>query len=186
LQESEAFTIYNKGLSLQRQGDTKAAEDVLRSLLESNLIRDATKHEEESEGNVLQPGLLLKYSAYKNLASIAAQRGDHNDAMVSYLEAVNVDSSDVTLWHKIGTTAIKLDNYQLAKFAFMQVKLCLGPKDGNFCFVTYLVRYQKTEISVFISNFLLCQHQCATALLQWDSQIDHKQTDPHVMVSASR
>ncbi|XP_064634995.1 calcineurin-binding protein cabin-1-like [Lineus longissimus] len=123
-QESEAFSIYNKGLSLQRQGDTDAAKDVLQSLLDSSLIKNAARKEDQDTGNLLQPDMLLKYSAYKNLASIAAHRGDYNDAMESYLEAVNVDSSDVTLWHKIGTTAIKLDNYQLAKFAFMQGLSC--------------------------------------------------------------
>ena len=35
---------------------------------------------------LVHPGLLLKYSIHKNLASMAAQRNEYNKAMENYLE----------------------------------------------------------------------------------------------------
>ena len=40
----------------------------------------------EKPGSLVQPGLILKYSTYKNLGSIAFQRHDLNKAMEHYLE----------------------------------------------------------------------------------------------------
>ena len=42
---------------------------------------------------------------------------------VIVLQAVMVDSSDVTVWYKIGTIALKLDKYQLARHAFEMVTI---------------------------------------------------------------
>ena len=44
----------------------------------------------EKPGGLVQPGLILKYSTYKNLGSIAFQRHDLNKAMEHYLEVRNV------------------------------------------------------------------------------------------------
>ena len=37
------------------------------------------------------------------------------------MQAVNVDSTDVTIWYKLGLVALKLKNFPLAKHAFTQV-----------------------------------------------------------------
>jgi hypothetical protein len=36
-------------------------------------------------------------------------------------QAVKVDTSEVTVWYKIGTIAMKLHNYSLARLGFEQV-----------------------------------------------------------------
>ena len=35
-----------------------------------------------------------------------------------------VDSSDVTVWYKVGSIALKIQKYQLARHAFEQVICC--------------------------------------------------------------
>ncbi|KAI8501248.1 hypothetical protein Bbelb_213430 [Branchiostoma belcheri] len=80
----------------------------------------------EPEG-LIHPGLLLKYSAHKNMAAMLAQDGKLEAAMESYLEAVNLDSSDVTVWYKMGTVALQIHNYSLAKYCF-ECGLTCNPK----------------------------------------------------------
>uniref|UniRef100_A0A8C9ENW1 Calcineurin binding protein 1 n=1 Tax=Pavo cristatus TaxID=9049 RepID=A0A8C9ENW1_PAVCR len=78
---------------------------------------------DEKEG-LKHPGLMLKYSTYKNLAQLAAQRDDLETAMEFYLEAVMLDSTDVNLWYKIGRVAIKLIRLPLARHAFEEGLRC--------------------------------------------------------------
>uniref|UniRef100_H2XKD3 Uncharacterized LOC104265872 n=1 Tax=Ciona intestinalis TaxID=7719 RepID=H2XKD3_CIOIN len=70
------------------------------------------------------PGLILKYSTHKNLASMSAEGGDINTAMEHYLQAVMLDTTDVTLWYRIGSLAIKLGRLPLARHAFTSGLVC--------------------------------------------------------------
>ncbi|KAF7239787.1 Calcineurin-binding protein cabin-1, partial [Varanus komodoensis] len=78
---------------------------------------------DEREG-LKHPGLMLKYSTYKNLAQLAAQRDDFETAMEFYLEAVMLDSTDVNLWYKIGHVALRLTRLPLARHAFEEGLSC--------------------------------------------------------------
>ena len=78
---------------------------------------------DEKEG-LKHPGLILKYSTYKNLAQLAAQREDLETAMEFYLEAVMLDSTDVNLWYKIGHVALRLIRLPLARHAFEEGLRC--------------------------------------------------------------
>ncbi|CAH1273708.1 CABIN1 [Branchiostoma lanceolatum] len=126
--EAEAFALYNKALGIQRSGNHAAAAEVYQALLESSLVKEAEPlaADGEPEG-LIHPGLLLKYSAHKNMAAMLAQDGKLEAAMESYLEAVNLDSSDVTVWYKMGTVALKIHNYSLAKYCF-ECGLTCNPK----------------------------------------------------------
>ncbi len=46
-----------------------------------------------------------------------------------------VDSSDVTVWYKVGIVALKLDHYPLASHAFEQVRVDGCPKNTVYLLI---------------------------------------------------
>ncbi|XP_072762606.1 calcineurin-binding protein cabin-1 isoform X3 [Anoplolepis gracilipes] len=68
--------------------------------------------------------LSLKYSCFKNIGAIQAACGNYKDAVENYWEAANLDDSDVMLWYKIGTLAMKISNLELACSSFKQGLKC--------------------------------------------------------------
>ncbi|XP_076347198.1 calcineurin-binding protein cabin-1-like isoform X4 [Tachypleus tridentatus] len=122
VQEEAAHEVYNKALELQTQGCFSEAEATFKELLQSQLLSQVVPKQDEE--TPLTPGLTLKYLAYKNLGSIAAEKGNFYDAVDSYLEAVSIDATDVTLWYRIGHGALKLHKYALARLAFEEGLKC--------------------------------------------------------------
>ncbi|KAF6080649.1 calcineurin binding protein 1 [Phyllostomus discolor] len=122
-QEAEAFALYHKALDLQKHDQFEESAKAYHELLEARLLREAVSSGDEKEG-LKHPGLMLKYSTYKNLAQLAAQREDLETAMEFYLEAVMLDSTDVNLWYKIGHVALRLIRVPLARHAFEEGLRC--------------------------------------------------------------
>ncbi|XP_037679390.1 calcineurin-binding protein cabin-1 [Choloepus didactylus] len=122
-QEAEAFALYHKALDLQKHDRFEESARAYHELLEAQLLREAVPSGEEKEG-LKHPGLMLKYSTYKNLAQLAAQREDLGTAMELYLQAVMLDSTDVNLWYKIGHVALRLTQVPLARHAFEEGLRC--------------------------------------------------------------
>ncbi|XP_058137722.1 calcineurin-binding protein cabin-1 isoform X2 [Dasypus novemcinctus] len=122
-QEAEAFALYHKALDLQKHDRFEESAKAYHELLEARLLREAVSSGDEKEG-LKHPGLMLKYSTYKNLAQLAAQREDLGTAMELYLEAVMLDSTDVNLWYKIGHVALRLIQVPLARHAFEEGLRC--------------------------------------------------------------
>nr|XP_036849105.1 calcineurin-binding protein cabin-1 isoform X2 [Manis javanica] len=122
-QEAEAFALYHKALDLQKHDRFEESAKAYHELLEARLLREAVSSGDEKEG-LKHPGLMLKYSTYKNLAQLAAQREDLETAMGFYLEAVMLDSTDVNLWYKIGHVALRLVRVPLARHAFEEGLRC--------------------------------------------------------------
>nr|XP_035123413.2 calcineurin-binding protein cabin-1 isoform X1 [Callithrix jacchus]XP_035123421.2 calcineurin-binding protein cabin-1 isoform X1 [Callithrix jacchus]XP_054095464.1 calcineurin-binding protein cabin-1 isoform X1 [Callithrix jacchus]XP_054095468.1 calcineurin-binding protein cabin-1 isoform X1 [Callithrix jacchus] len=122
-QEAEAFALYHKALDLQKHDRFEESAKAYHELLEARLLREAVSSGDEKEG-LKHPGLILKYSTYKNLAQLAAQREDLETAMEFYLEAVMLDSTDVNLWYKIGHVALRLIRIPLARQAFEEGLRC--------------------------------------------------------------
>uniref|UniRef100_A0A2K5L713 Calcineurin binding protein 1 n=1 Tax=Cercocebus atys TaxID=9531 RepID=A0A2K5L713_CERAT len=122
-QEAEAFALYHKALDLQKHDRFEESAKAYHELLEARLLREAVSSGDEKEG-LKHPGLILKYSTYKNLAQLAAQREDLETAMEFYLEAVMLDSTDVNLWYKIGHVALRLIRIPLARHAFEEGLRC--------------------------------------------------------------
>ncbi|XP_047617863.1 calcineurin-binding protein cabin-1 isoform X4 [Phacochoerus africanus] len=122
-QEAEAFALYHKALDLQKHDRFEESAKAYHELLEARLLREAVSSGDEKEG-LKHPGLMLKYSTYKNLAQLAAQREDLETAMEFYLEAVMLDSTDVNLWYKIGHVALRLTRVPLARHAFEEGLRC--------------------------------------------------------------
>ena len=91
---------------------------VLKCLLNSKIVDDVEKPQ-LCDGQS-RPMLSLKYSCYKNVASIQTDLGNYDEAIYNYCEAVNLDDSDVMLWYRIGVTAVKITNLEVACLAFKQ------------------------------------------------------------------
>ncbi|XP_069789120.1 calcineurin-binding protein cabin-1 isoform X5 [Narcine bancroftii] len=122
-QEAEAFSLYHKALDLQKHDRYEESAKAYHELLNTQLLKEAILSGDENEG-LKHPGLMLKYSTYKNLASLASQKDDPSTAMEFYLEAVMLDSTDVNLWYKIGRVALKLIRVPLARHAFEEGLKC--------------------------------------------------------------
>ncbi|KAG7480660.1 hypothetical protein MATL_G00058640 [Megalops atlanticus] len=122
-QEAEAFALYHKALDLQKHDRFEDSAKAYHELLETPLVKEAMPSDDEKVG-LKHPGLMLKYSTYKNLASLAVLRDDLETAMEFYLEAVLLDSTDVSMWYKIGQVAMRLVRIPLARHAFEEGLRC--------------------------------------------------------------
>uniref|UniRef100_A0A3B5MH07 Calcineurin-binding protein cabin-1 n=1 Tax=Xiphophorus couchianus TaxID=32473 RepID=A0A3B5MH07_9TELE len=122
-QEAEAFALYHKALDLQKHDKFEESAKAYHELLKTPLLREAMPSEDQRVG-LKHPGLMLKYSTFKNLATMAASRDDLEKAMEFYLEAVMLDSTDVNMWYKIGQVAVRLVRIPLARHAFEEGLHC--------------------------------------------------------------
>ncbi|XP_073675244.1 calcineurin-binding protein cabin-1 [Garra rufa] len=116
-QEAEAFALYHKALDLQKHDKFDESAKAYHELLKTPLLKEAVASEDEKVG-LKHPGLMLKYSTYKNLASLAVLRDDLDTAMDFYVQAVMLDSTDVNMWYKMGKLALRKASMPLARHAF--------------------------------------------------------------------
>uniref|UniRef100_A0A3B3XNK7 Uncharacterized protein n=1 Tax=Poecilia mexicana TaxID=48701 RepID=A0A3B3XNK7_9TELE len=120
-QEAEAFALYHKALDLQKHDKFEESAKAYHELLKTPLLKEVNS---SFKVGLKHPGLMLKYSTFKNLASMAASRDDLEKAMEFYLEAVMLDSTDVNMWYKIGQVAVRLVRIPLARHAFEEGLHC--------------------------------------------------------------
>ncbi|XP_022907944.2 calcineurin-binding protein cabin-1-like isoform X2 [Onthophagus taurus] len=116
--EEITLDMYNKALRIQSCGDYIAAEDILQTLLNENIPQL------EIQGGLPKTMSTIKYSCYVNLGAIAIKQKKLSEALKNYLGASELDSTDVTLWFKIGKLAMKLDKFKLASHAFSKGLEC--------------------------------------------------------------
>ncbi|KAK3540198.1 hypothetical protein QTP70_028388 [Hemibagrus guttatus] len=116
-QEAEAFALYHRALDLQKHDKFEESAKAYHELLKTPLLKEAVVSEAEKVG-LKHPGLMLKYSTYKNLASLAVLRDDLDTATDFYVEAVMLDSTDVNMWYKLGQVALRRVSIPLARHAF--------------------------------------------------------------------
>lgn len=122
LQEQIALTEYNKALVLLKEDKREDALNIFKDLLETELL-DEVEKPEIPDGRS-RPMLSLKYSCYKNIGAIQATLEKYDEAIENYWEAANLDDTDVTLWYRIGTLAMKISNLELACSSFKQGLKC--------------------------------------------------------------
>ncbi|KAM9743878.1 calcineurin-binding protein cabin-1 isoform 3-T3 [Menidia menidia] len=122
-QEAEAFALYHKALDLQKHDNFEESAKAYHELLTTPLLKEAMPSDDQRVG-LKHPGLMLKYSTFKNLATMSASRDDLETAMEFYLEAVILDSTDVNMWYKIGQVAVRLVRIPLARHAFEEGLNC--------------------------------------------------------------
>ncbi|CAK9826767.1 Calcineurin-binding protein cabin-1, partial [Anthophora retusa] len=121
-QEQIALTEYNKALVLLKENKQEDALHIFKDLLETELL-DEVEKPEVPDGRS-RPMLSLKYSCFKNIGAIQATLGKYDEAIENYWEAANLDNTDVTLWYRIGTLAMKSSNLELACSSFKQGLKC--------------------------------------------------------------
>lgn len=95
---------------------------IFKDLLETELL-DEVEKPQVPDGRS-RPMLSLKYSCFKNIGAIQVACENYEDAIENYWQAANLDNSDVTLWHRIGTLATKISNLELACSSFKQGLMC--------------------------------------------------------------
>lgn len=122
MQEQIALTEYNKALELLKESKQEEALVIFKDLLDTELL-DEVEKPEVPDGRS-RPMLSLKYSCYKNIGAIQVACENYEDAMENYWKAANLDDSDVTLWYRIGTLAMKTSNLELACSSFKQGLKC--------------------------------------------------------------
>ncbi|XP_017876030.1 calcineurin-binding protein cabin-1-like [Ceratina calcarata] len=121
-QEQLALTEYNRALELLKVNKQEDALNIFKDLLETELL-DEVEKPEVPDGRS-RPMLSLKYSCFKNIGAIQATFRNYDEAIENYWEAANLDDTDVSLWYRIGSLAMKICNLELACSAFKQGLKC--------------------------------------------------------------
>lgn len=116
--EQIALQQYAKALDLERKGNLKDATQLLKDLLDTELLYEVKK---PSPGEkAVGPLFNLKYLCYKNLASMLASADDVDAAIESYCAASELDDTDVTLWHRLGQLCMRTMRFEMALHAFQR------------------------------------------------------------------
>ncbi|XP_071040839.1 calcineurin-binding protein cabin-1 isoform X2 [Parasteatoda tepidariorum] len=116
-QEEEAYLLYHQALKKQSDGDIEDAEKLFKEILEMDFLTQVQPNEEKEE-LPLRPALTLKYLLYKNLATISNDKKDFKSAVEYFLEALEIDGTDVIMWFRMGNAAINISNFPLARLCF--------------------------------------------------------------------
>lgn len=123
--EQIALQQYAKALDLQRKGNLPDATQLLKDLLETELL-DGIKKPAPGE-KIVGPLFNLKYLCHKNLGSMLGLAGDVKGAIEEYCGAVELDDTDVTLWHRLGVLCMHAQRYEMALQVFQRGADC-NPK----------------------------------------------------------
>ncbi|KAH9508209.1 Calcineurin-binding protein cabin-1 [Bulinus truncatus] len=117
--EAEAFVAYNKALSYQHRGNSLHAERLLRNLFDHPLLKDMTLSYKKITVACSFCTPFTRIWLLYYCREISTQK-----LMTAYIEAVKIDSSEVTVWFQMGQVARKLDKYPLVKICFQQALQC--------------------------------------------------------------
>ncbi|RZF32702.1 hypothetical protein LSTR_LSTR004130 [Laodelphax striatellus] len=144
--EEKAAAQYRDILVLQRNKKWKEAEAEFKELLNSDVLNRVSGTVNYVSGRI-QPSLIhLKYCLLVNLGHVLIETGQIKEALDSYLQAIELDDRDLNLWYRIGQTAIKIPNLNLAAYALQEA---LGFGTVNKIFVRFPSRWWPDEIKGF-------------------------------------
>lgn len=121
-QEDRAFSHYKKALELRQRGNYHDAEELLISILNDDFLSNVSA-EELSDGHA-RPAAALKYACLKNLGDVLVLQSRAEDGLKCFIQAVELDGSDVTMWHQMGKVALQVDDFHLASRAFQEGLRC--------------------------------------------------------------
>ncbi|CAG9130913.1 unnamed protein product [Plutella xylostella] len=120
--EQIALQQYAKALDLQRKGNVKDALQLLKDLLDTELLYEVKKPAPGEQAT--EPLFNLKYLCYKNVAAIQSSLEETDAAVESYCAAAELDDTDVTLWHRFGQLCLRTERYDMALNAFQRGATC--------------------------------------------------------------
>ncbi|XP_068250367.1 uncharacterized protein [Palaemon carinicauda] len=118
--EAEASKNYNRALKLHATKEYEQAYELFTLVLQNPYIEKACWPEGVEPGGTLPQDLALKYSCLKNLGNLAYKQGEFEKSVDYYLEAIQIDKTEVTVWHRLGSSAIKVLDFELALVAFQE------------------------------------------------------------------
>uniref|UniRef100_A0A0P4W3M8 Calcineurin-binding protein cabin-1 MEF2-binding domain-containing protein n=1 Tax=Scylla olivacea TaxID=85551 RepID=A0A0P4W3M8_SCYOL len=119
--EAQATKYYNEAINYLAHGNDEQAHHHFSQVLQNPYVEKANWPEGgQHQGGGLPQDVALKYSCLKNLGNLATKRGDSEQAAKHYLEAVQLDNTEVTLWQRLGASAIKIKDFELALVAFQE------------------------------------------------------------------
>ncbi|ELR11625.1 tetratricopeptide repeat-containing protein [Acanthamoeba castellanii str. Neff] len=121
-EEAKCLELYKEALALQSAGDVRASKLHYKQLLRSPFLA-TTSH--GSSANVA--ALKLRYLCLKNLADVNDAQGNANAALKYYVQALDVESTDVAVWYHVGSLARRTHHTALARHAFERALSC-NPK----------------------------------------------------------
>ncbi|XP_034242546.1 calcineurin-binding protein cabin-1-like [Thrips palmi] len=121
-QEDRAFSLYKRALELRQRGSYSDAEELLISILNDDFLANVSP-EELSDGHA-RPAAALKYACLKNLGNVLVLQNRAEDGLKCFIQAVELDNSDVTMWHQMGKVALQIDDFHLASRAFQEGLRC--------------------------------------------------------------
>ncbi|XP_046971827.1 calcineurin-binding protein cabin-1-like [Vanessa cardui] len=113
-----ALQQYTKALDLHKKGNISEATQLLKDLLDTELLYDVKKTKDGE--TVSGPLFNLKYLCYKNLASMLNAAGETDAAIEAYTAASELDDTDVTLWYRLGLVCFQGKHYEMALHAFQK------------------------------------------------------------------
>lgn len=116
--EQIALQQYAKALELQRKGNLPDATQLLKDLLDTEVIGEVKKPAPGEK--ITGPLFNLKYLCYKNLASMLSTAGDVDAAIDAYCAATDLDDTDVTLWHRLGLLCLRAQRFEMALQVFQR------------------------------------------------------------------
>ncbi|XP_050312415.1 calcineurin-binding protein cabin-1-like isoform X8 [Anthonomus grandis grandis] len=117
-QEEIVLELYNNALRALTANDNSKCIEILTQILQENIPQL------ETNGDLPKSMSNLKYSCYLNLGTIHLKGAHNSDALDSFIKASELDSTDVTLWTKIGRLALKENLFNKAAYAFSKGLEC--------------------------------------------------------------
>ncbi|XP_054155601.1 calcineurin-binding protein cabin-1-like [Oppia nitens] len=146
--EENLLAIYDEAIRTLSAGDDVAAKQMLLKLNDSLAAAGCGKtgHQKLSSEAIYHK---LRYSTFKNLGLIT---GDLN----YYLEALELDATDVTLWLKTGRLAAAGLNYQLARECY---ECAHSLSQNNWLAIDRLI-----DCTFVLHDIYHCFRLCCTAI----------------------
>eukprot|EP01119_Soliformovum_irregulare_P000643 TRINITY_DN10464_c0_g1_i1.p1 TRINITY_DN10464_c0_g1~~TRINITY_DN10464_c0_g1_i1.p1 ORF type:complete len:748 (+),score=213.32 TRINITY_DN10464_c0_g1_i1:14-2257(+) len=118
--EAEATSAYEYALQLQSRKQWQDARDEYLILLHTPIFEDPQIMENK---NMSHRPTILKYLALKNLGCVYQALTAREEAIECFIQALEIDASDVMIWHRLGCLAQETYDMSLARRCFEQALL---------------------------------------------------------------
>ncbi|KYR02607.1 hypothetical protein DLAC_00054 [Tieghemostelium lacteum] len=123
--EAKNMSIHKNALGYLKNNDYLQSQQSFLELLNSPMIQQITP---ASKTSVLSSTMaMLKYSSLKNLATIYETLNKKDLALKYYVEAIDLDGREVSVWYHIGVLSIQLEKWNIARMALEKAAIQMSP-----------------------------------------------------------
>ncbi|ORY98057.1 hypothetical protein BCR43DRAFT_490797 [Syncephalastrum racemosum] len=110
---------YKNALWLHQKKQYEKAKDIYEEILENDTVKEESDEISHNLTITSSPLLLLRYLVLKNYAQLLEETGGPPDTTLEYyLDALDTDDNDPSLWYSAGKLALKCNNLRIARWAF--------------------------------------------------------------------